>query len=399
MATALSGCDGCDSGDEGPGTTTLFEEGETTGDGDGDPEANPDCTPSIGSGVVYTCEGTGVGGATLDVQGEGLIFRCVTAPGQTTPTGCAENPLDLAEVYTASGEAIAEPAACCLEEPLEPANVSLGCVTDCAYAACKWAALKLRNEALALPSDCSPILIPDWACELRADLFLRANELETSRLQECVDQVVAHPGEVVSWAMGSTMRDVHGSPDNVTLYLGCDITDEVADEPPVSCDAAAHTVPPPNFDIDPVFVSAVTYAGLYGSGSTAILDDDYTVYAPACGSPPCFFELSEFDLQIDDVAVGDYLFESINLSLDEIAGGTRTGTDVTIAEGDLMFNLSVVVSVDGDYLYGTAPHNFVFVNTDDVEATYSGGVFTVQYAEFDYGDIVAVLNTDLPVAP
>lgn len=219
-------------------------------------------------------------------------------------------------------------------------------------------------------------------------------------MEECADFVVEEMGKgnlAAIWAMGSTGQNKFGSLDNVTLYLGCDITAAVADDPPDACTEAAHTVPPPNFVIDPVFNSAVTYVGAYGDGSAAVLDVDYDTYAPGCGTPPCRFDLEAFDLEIDDVTVGDYLFESITLSLDEVAEGTRTGSDVTIPAGNLVFNLSTVVSVDGEYLYGTAPYEFTVVNTEDVEATYFSGFFNVQFAEFDYGDVIAVLNTSPPV--
>jgi hypothetical protein len=268
---------------------------------------------------------------------------------------------------------------------------------DCAHAACKWAAIELRGVAATLQSeDCAPL--DAWECNLFADLHTQADLLETSSLADCVAAVVKHPGEVAIFEMGSTAVNKWGSLDNVILNLGCDISAAVIDDPPVTCIEAAHTQPFPEPYIPGTTISTVTFGGVFGDASTGILYQDYTVYSPSCGSGPCYFELSEFDIELDDVSIGHFVFHDITLTLDEITEGTRTGTAVTIPSGYLAFDVSTVVEVDGDYPYGEDPYDFVFF-VEDLEATYDAGVFKVQSAVFDYAHIgvIAVLNTEPPV--
>jgi len=269
------------------------------------------------------------------------------------------------------------------------------CITDCAYAACKWGALKLRTTADGLSGD-PCVTIPDAAeCALKADLYQMATELETIKLAECVSAVEAVSPYPAIYNTGSLGKNGLGNIENVAMILGCDITATIADEPPRACSESEHTHPIPAPHIEEPGIYAVTYDSLFGAGSTGVLDDDYTINIPTgCGSPPCPFELQEFDIELDDVSVSGFQFEDITLSLAETADGSITGTAVSFAPGEMEFTLSVVVKINGEYLLGTDPYEFPVVNTDAIESTYSSSVFTVQSAVFDYGDVLAILNTD-----
>jgi hypothetical protein len=214
--------------------------------------------------------------------------------------------------------------------------------------------------------------------------------------QTCVDWIVAESPNRMTLDLGAGGGpSLPGNLENLTLEIGCEVTAALPDDPPVGCMDAEHTVEEPP-GLGAITPYAVTVAGPYGSGSVSVLDEDYDVLVPSCGTPPCTFLLRGFDIELDDVNVQGFQFSNITLALDDVAEGTISGTAVTIPVGEMVFNLSTTVLAFGDPLFGTSPYVFQFSNSEPVEATWSGGVLEVQEAQFDLGQGLAVLSTEPP---
>ena len=85
------------------------------------------------------------------------------------------------------------------------------------------------------------------------------------------------------------------------------------------------------------------------------------------------------------------------MSLKSTAAGEIRNSIVTIATGDLEFDVSFKVKVNGGYLLGSSPLTLSFASSGTTQAEYSSSeaTLTISRAPFNLGDgQMAVLNTE-----
>ncbi len=403
-----AGCNGCEAYGEDADTTGVYTSTETADDEaggtSGDPPPEPGaCAPFDTSeeiGDHYACEGWGVGAASFQISGtNNAPFGCASSPDHTNIEDCVANPIAFGDIAMQTEGSLANPDACCT--PLEPEVLEIttqaACLNDCAHASCQWSVLEMRELAETL-SCANPA---GAQCLFRNDLIATADQLETTGYEDCIKAIKEHPGEVILHDLGSQGGNAVGNIENVRLYLQCNVTAAVLDEPVQACTEPANAIPIPGTQplpgIDQVAANAITFASGMRAGTAEILDvQTLAKVGSDCVRDVCPFELVQYDVLVEDIEIGIVGLENVELHVDEPILGTIRGRDVEFPAGALLLTASANVRLRGDDVLGEAPSEIVVSNAEMVRGTYVDGRLALHAAGFDQGSVIAVLDTRAP---
>ncbi len=396
----LSGCG--DDGQECLGVNCNDEVGEETG-----PEEIPGCWPELpgqpagggadevgdgseypGEGVVFACEGSGNGWATVEIRGWGTEVACLNTPDgvkKPTPQDCQSLPIDLDQV------AVGQPWVCCTESTGED-RLEEACSLDCGHAACKLAAQRILETALPLGDD-GPY------GRAKSDLLAFHDMLLMPDQQEkCAQAVRDAQGALVDVSLGEgTSDDKPGHIENLTLSLQCDVeyTEQIVEAG--ECIRSAHTPDKPDEqDHDGlIFGGSATFHGPEAEGESELVDGALGVRVATCDEEPCTITLTRLDARFENVVSPRVELTNVTARLRRPAQAWRTGTTVVFPAGSIMLDVHARALLDGEPLSSEVGSVLQVSNVQPAVGSLSeDGTFALEQASFRAGSFEVTLRIE-----
>ncbi len=347
--------------------------------------------------VVYSCEGTGNGWATIQYHDLGGLISdlaCMNTPAEITDPkveDCLDYPIDLTSIEQ-------PPWVCCTEDIEEPA-LHRACRFDCAHAACKIAVQKIEEMAAGLDTQGLKPLE-----RFKGDLQAYAEILSLpDQQEECARLVRDAAGDVAEVNLHEAPseeeddKDKLGHIENLTLYMQCAV--ETVEQVPEAgaCTQSAHTPDVPEHeDRDGlVFGGAATFKGPHGEGQSDLVDGAIALRVPTCTEQPCTITLTQLDARFENVQVPDLELTRVTAHLRAPAQAWRTGESLVFPAGALRFDVQARVLVDGAPLSKSPGSVLQVTNVQPAVGSFADdGTFTLDEATFAAASYEVVLRLD-----
>jgi hypothetical protein len=345
------------------------------------------------NGESYECQGNGNGWLELDVYPIGAQDpECLSWGDEERPEHPTTEDCVAIEITSLPND-VPSPGACCGYEA-SPEHITQQCNDDCGYAACNLAIAKLRDAALALPTEGAKGIV-------RLDLFYFANLLESPDvLDACAQQVSDANGELTPVALGAGASPEldFGHVNSAVLYLQCALDGEapyalVGD----ACEA------PPNIPMAEeesnmgglAAIGAVSISGPMGNLSASLHDISFIFTETLNRSGTVDFRLEEFTADASTVSYGSFVFSDPSVRLVAPASGRVSGESISFPPGSLRMEVTSAITVEGEPMFNGKLVAGEYVNTEWATATRTvDGKFSFAEAGFETGGYRFVLNTE-----
>ena len=375
----------------------FCQEGETGETNETETGDEPDtvCAPFDPGvyGESYECQGFGNG--WLDIS----VYPVGEQPPECLSWGEEEKPEEptiedcVAVDITSLPNGVPAPGACCGYEA-SPEDIAQQCNVDCGYAACDLAIAKLRDAALALPTEGAKGIV-------RLDLFYFANLLESPDVfHACAQQVTDANGELTPLELGpgSSSALKLGHVQSATLHLQCALDSE---EPYVpvgdACDATPN-IPMAEEESNMgglAAIGAVSISGPMGHLSVSLHDISFAFTETVNRSGSVDFRLEEFTAHASTVSHGSFVFTDPSVRLVAPSSGRLVGELISFPPGSLRMEVTAAIMVEGEPVFNGKPVAGEYVNTEWATATRTvDGKFAFTEAIFETGGYHFVLNTE-----